>query len=71
MRHLTVVLVALIGLSGCAGSSGLPEWIGDQNPNRHGYTSYDPCIRCGQGWIILPNAPQGSNDRAKLGRHGN
>lgn len=20
-----------------------------------GYRSYDPCIRCGEGWIFLPN----------------
>ena len=51
--------------------TSLPEWVGDTNPNRHGYTSYDPCFRCGESWIFLPNAPQSSNDQAKLGKHGN
>ena len=26
-----------------------------QNPNEVGYRDYDPCIRCGEGWIFLPN----------------
>jgi len=23
----------------------------------YGYKSYDPCIRCGEGWTFLPNTP--------------
>ena len=68
MKYLILVTV-VICLNAC--SSSMPEWIGDQNPNRYGYKSYDPCFRCGESWIFLPNSPAGPNDQAKLGRHGN
>lgn len=42
-----VILLGLITLTGCASVF--------QDPNSVGYRDYDPCIRCGEGWIFLPN----------------
>lgn len=39
MRLLAALVIA-VALSGCA------------NPR---YTSYDPCIECGEGWTFIPN----------------
>jgi|TARA_B100001094_G_scaffold328453_1_gene388905 hypothetical protein len=71
MKNIALIIIASISVSACSMGTSLPEWVGDTNPNRHGYTSYDPCFRCGESWIFLPNAPQSSNDQAKLGKHGN
>jgi len=71
MKYL-ILVIAVMCLNACSSSmSSIPEWVGDQNPNRYGYKSYDPCFRCGESWIFLKNAPAGPNDQAKLGRHGN
>jgi hypothetical protein len=49
-------LCAVVLLSAC---SSLRE-AGDHavrsafpNPRTYGYTSYDPCIRCGEEWVFL------------------
>ena len=43
------MLVCVISLSACATveTSVLP------NNTTHGYTVYDPCVRCGESWIFL------------------
>ena len=28
------------------------------NGNHVGYAPHDPCIRCGEGWIFIPNSDQ-------------
>lgn len=40
------LIVAISVLSGCV-----------SNPHTYGYKDYDPCVRCGEGWIFLPNTP--------------
>jgi len=57
MNKLFIIVVAL-SLSACASTNPLPEWTGSTNVNDYGYKSYDPCIRCGEGWTFLPNPPQ-------------
>ena len=53
--------LALVGI--ITGCSGLPETITGVGNTRMGYTSYDPCIRCGESWTMLPNsAVAASND---------
>lgn len=44
MRILVVMLTA-IALTGCGGIT---------TNVKHGYKSYDPCVRCGESWIIIP-----------------
>lgn len=53
MKQLALIIIVSIGLSGCAATG--PEWAGSGNVNTYGYKSYDPCIRCGEGWTFLPN----------------
>lgn len=38
------------------GCSSLPEMItGGIGNNHYGYAPDDPCIRCGESWVMLPN----------------
>lgn len=50
IKHIAVplALVSLISVTGC---SSLQESAGAAPGHRH----YDPCIRCGESWIIVPN----------------
>jgi hypothetical protein len=57
------LIASLAFLVGCSTQS---EWNLIQNPYTHGYKTYDPCIRCGEGWSFIPNerfAAQKSADR--------
>jgi len=59
---LTLIVTALALTSGCA---SLQDTVIDPSMTRIGYTSYDPCIRCGESWTQLPNpgAPTIRNTR--------
>lgn len=46
-----ILSLTLIMLTGCTSVF--------QDPNTVGYRDYDPCIRCGEGWIFLPNPGYG------------
>ena len=50
MRLISLVF-GLTLLGGCASTE---IFTGSGNPYA-GYKSYDPCIRCGEGWVIMPN----------------
>lgn len=48
--RLLFVAIASLGVTAC---SSLPETVtGTTKPN---YRYYDPCIRCGESWVSLPN----------------
>ena len=49
---LVSLLLSVTAVTGC---SSLPETITGTGNHYPGYTSYDPCIRCGESWVILPN----------------
>ena len=51
LRNVTV-LIAITAVTGC---TSLPEAITGTGNQYPGYTSYDPCIRCGESWQKLPN----------------
>lgn len=55
MRSLLLLGVFVLG--GCASSpyptTSDPTVFKLKSPHRHGYESYDPCIRCGEGWTFL------------------
>jgi hypothetical protein len=46
--------ISLALLAGCA-SNPVPigMYPSIKSPNTYGYKDYDPCIRCGEGWIFL------------------
>jgi hypothetical protein len=52
MKKLVCTLLMLLAVSGCSTAKHLGE-TAFPNPRTYGYTSYDPCIRCGEGWIFL------------------
>lgn len=56
IQRTTITIASLLAITAITtGCSSLPETItggGNQYP---GYTSYDPCIRCGESWVVLPN----------------
>ena len=63
MVRTLVIIMSLIALTACSSNVSVPEWIGDQNPNRYGYKSHDPCFRCGESWIFLPQKPISPSDQ--------
>lgn len=54
MKQLFVIAVISTLASGCTTTvrDSYAQSI-YANPNTYGYKSYDPCIRCGEGWIFL------------------
>jgi len=59
--HKVLLGLALVGtITGC---SGLPETVTGVGKSRMGYTSYDPCIRCGESWTMLPNSSVAASNR--------
>ena len=51
LRNLSLI-IAVTAITGC---SSLPETITGVNTHHYGYAPEDPCIRCGESWVILPN----------------
>ena len=49
---LASLLVAVTAVTGC---SSLPETVTGVGNHHYGYAPYDPCIRCGESWVVLPN----------------
>jgi len=47
IKRLLLMAVIVLTISACMGPSG-----------RYGYKSYDPCIRCGEGWTFIPHSQQ-------------
>lgn len=51
MKKLIPLLTLTVLLGGCSST----EIITGTGNQYSGYKPYDPCIRCGEGWIIMPN----------------
>lgn len=51
LRNLSL-LVAATAVTAC---SSLPETITGAGNTHIGYAPEDPCIRCGESWVVLPN----------------
>ena len=49
------------------GCSSLPETITGSGNIHYGYRSYDPCIRCGESWTMLPNASVAASNKTISG----
>ena len=62
-----VTVTTIISLSACSTMENnhyakplIEPIIG--NGNHVGYAPHDPCIRCGEGWIFIPNSAQDSKN---------
>lgn len=47
------IIVVLVLLAGCNTTGEFDTSYLWDDPQRYGYREYDPCIRCGEGWINL------------------
>jgi len=46
------LLFAVTAVTAC---SSLPETVTGVGNRHYGYAPEDPCIRCGESWVMLPN----------------
>ena len=51
LRNLSL-LVAVTAVTAC---SSMPEVVTGVGNTHIGYAPQDPCIRCGESWVMLPN----------------
>jgi hypothetical protein len=53
-KHISITIpLALLITVSITGCSSLHEVV--TTTSTPGYRHYDPCIRCGESWIIVPN----------------
>lgn len=55
MKKLTLTLLATLLFTGCSTIDPVIIDTVFPNPNTYGYRSSDPCIRCGESFIYIPN----------------
>lgn len=48
-------LLAVTAVATITGCSSLPDTVTGVGNTHWGYAPQDPCIRCGESWVILPN----------------
>lgn len=54
--YKALLVSLLLGVTAITtGCSSLSETVTGTGNTHIGYTSYDPCIRCGESWVVLPN----------------
>jgi len=67
MKKFSVLLLVLLG-SGCSTIDPVLVETVFPNPNTYGYTKDDPCIRCGESFIFLPNEEFGAQKQRRAER---
>lgn len=58
----SLLVVTVFSVTAC---SSLPEVITGSANHYPGYRHYDPCIRCGESWIVVPNAPMAALQKSR------
>ena len=48
----SLLVTVTVTTTGC---SSLPETVTGVGNTHWGYAPEDPCIRCGESWVVLPN----------------
>ena len=51
-KRLIASLLFAVTATSITGCSSLSETVTNHH---YGYRSYDPCKRCGESWVVLPN----------------
>ena len=67
MKFLLVLILALF-TSACSSIDPVVLETVFPNPNTYGYTKDDPCIRCGESFIFLPNEEFGAQKQRRAER---
>jgi len=49
-----IICLSILTLGGCS-LNPHHEWL--LSGDRYGDRSYDPCIKCGENWIFIPQEP--------------
>jgi len=65
MKNLSIALISTLLFSGC---STIDPTIIDTvfpNPNTYGYNPGDPCIRCGESFVFIPNEEFGAQKQRR------
>ena len=61
LRNASLLLV-VTAVTAC---SSLPEYVTGVTTRHEGYAPGDPCIRCGESWVMLPNSSSSNIDLSK------
>ena len=67
MKFLLVLILALF-TSACSSIDPVVLETVFPNPNTYCYTKDDPCIRCGESFIFLPNEEFGAQKQRRAER---
>ena len=67
MKKVSVLLFVLL-TSACSSMDPVLVEAVFPNPNTYGYTKNDPCIKCGESFIFLPNEEYGAQKQRRAGR---
>ena len=55
IRQSKKALLASLLVVTVTACSSLPEYVTGVGNRHYGYAPEDPCIRCGESWVMLPN----------------
>ena len=55
IRQSKKALLASLLVTAITGCTSLPEYVTGVGNNHYGYAPEDPCVRCGESWVMLPN----------------
>jgi hypothetical protein len=64
-RYYKSQIALLFAVATITGCSSLPETITGAGNTHWGYAPEDPCIRCGESWVVLPNQEMAALKQAK------
>ena len=60
MKKLSITLFCSLLATGCSTMDPVLVETVFKNPNTYGYRVGDPCIRCGESFIFIPNEEFGA-----------
>jgi PBP1b-binding outer membrane lipoprotein LpoB len=60
MKKLSLALLTTMMFTGCSTIDPVLVETVFPNPNTYGYNPGDPCIRCGESFIFIPNEEFGA-----------
>jgi len=68
MKKLSLALLTTMLFTGCSTIDPVIVDAVFPNPNTYGYRTGDPCIRCGESFIFIPNEEFGAQKQGRAER---